>query len=73
MSKSDSALRSCPKCGDAMVPGKFVTQGHEDRPQNLQLMWMDVSGNVSPTVPITLRVETFRCQRCGIIEQYAKK
>lgn len=67
---------TCQRCGGTMEVGFFVDSGY---PHKLQQRWSPgepkeswLSGEVSTNqFRTSIRVTTFRCERCGKLESYA--
>ena len=69
-------MADCPKCGGTTSEGFLVDQG--DYGMNYQARWHRGSpqkawwGGLKVRKADLIPVETYRCNRCGFLEQYAK-
>jgi len=66
----------CPRCRQRMVPGFVVDRGHQSWPETQT--WVEGEPKKSFWGGLQLKgrtkhaVRSFRCERCGYLESYAR-
>jgi ssDNA-binding Zn-finger/Zn-ribbon topoisomerase 1 len=69
---NEEKYMKCPKCEGDMKKGLIVDKGHYDVPNGTE--WAEaISEGILGGDPIKQRtIESYRCQKCGYLENYAK-